>query len=132
MKWKYVKPLQSKDLIQKFEHLVGYRFPLAYKRCVLHHNGGRPERRGFDTVRCAGRELKAFLSFNYDDPETVWKAREWNKDMLCDKFIAFAIDNFGNQICFDTDNGHVVFLRSEDYLVEHVADSFSKFMYMLY
>ena len=80
----------------------------------------------------SGRELKSFLSFNTDDRETVWKIYEWNKDELSNKYVAFAIDNFGNLICFDADNDKVVFLNHEDLSVEHIANTFAEFLELLY
>ena len=132
MNWKYVKPLQSENLINDFECLVCYEFPEEFRDCVLQFNGGRPERKGFDTDVNAGRELKSFLSFNSDDRETVWKIHEWNKEELANKYVAFAIDNFGNLICFDADNDEVVFLNHEDLSVEHIANTFSEFLELLY
>lgn len=128
MNWKYVKPLKTKKLIDDFERLVCYEFPKAFRDCVLQFNGGRPENKGFNTNTNTGRELKSFLSFNTDDEETVWKIYEWNKDVLSNKYVAFAIDNFGNLICFDTDNDKVVFLNHEDLLVEYIANTFEEFM----
>lgn len=132
MNWKYVKPLKSEKLINDFECLVCYEFPKEFRDCVLQFNGGRPERRGFDTNMNTGRELKSFLSFNTDDRETVWKIYEWNKNELSSNFLAFAIDNFGNLICFDTKNANVVFLNHEDLSVEHIANTFAEFLKRLY
>lgn len=132
MNWKYVKPLKSENLINDFECLVCYEFPKEFRDCVLQFNGGRPERKAFNTNMNTGRELKSFLSFNTDDKETVWKIHEWNKDELSNKYVAFAIDNFGNLICFDADNDKVVFLNHEDLSVEHIANTFAEFLELLY
>ncbi len=132
MNWKYVKTLKTENLIADFESLACYEFPEEFRDCVMHYNGGRPERKGFDTNLNSGRELKSFLSFNTDDKETVWKIYEWNKDELSNKYLAFAIDNFGNLICFDMNNDNVVFLNHEDLSVEHIANTFAEFLELLY
>ena len=132
MNWKYVKTLKSANLIDEFETLVCYELPKEFKECVLQYNGGRPERKGFDTDAIKGRELKSFLSFNKEDRETVWKIYEWNKEELANKYFAFAIDNFGNLICFDMNEDNVVFLNHEDLSVEHIAKTFTKFLELLY
>ncbi len=132
MDWKYVKPLKSENLINDFERLICYEFPKEFRNCVLQFNGERPERREFETSMSSGIELKSFLSFNVDDKETVWKIYEWNKDELSNKYAAFAIDNFGNLICFDTDNGKVVFLNHENLSIEHIANTFAEFMKLLH
>jgi hypothetical protein len=128
MNWKYVKPLESTENIDRFECLVKYAFPDDFRRCVQEHNGGRPERRVFDTNKARERVMKSFLSFNRGDLETVWDIREWNREELGERYIAFAIDNFGNLIAFDADTDHIVFINHEDMTVEQIADSFVKFM----
>lgn len=132
MEWKYVKPIKSADLIKDFEALVNYVFDDHFRRCVMNNNGGRPSKKAFDTDKSKERELKSFLSFNHEDKETVWKIFEWNKEELTDKFIPFAIDNFGNLICFDASNDHVVFINIENVTSEKIANSFAEFLELLY
>lgn len=132
MEWKYVKPIKSEDLINDFECAVKYCFPDDFRKCVLLYNGGRPINRSFDTEKTKERELKSFLSFNKEDRETVWKIMDWNKDELGNRFIAFAIDNFGNLICFDANNDSIVFLNHENLETELIAKTFSEFIDKLY
>lgn len=132
MEWKYIKQLKSVDLIDKFEALTKYSFCDSFRRCVIEHNGGRPSKRAFDTDKTKERELKSFLSFNKEDRETVWKIFDWNKEELSDKYIPFGIDNFGNLICFDASNDHIVFVNHEDMSVEIIANHFDGFMNALY
>lgn len=132
MEWKYIKPLSSEDNINEFECLAKYSFPDDFRSCVISNNGGRPSKKAFDTDVEKGRELKSFLSFNKDDRETVWKIYDWNREELLNKYIAFAIDNYGNLICFDANNDKIVFLELESVSVETISDSFSEFMKCLY
>ncbi len=128
MEWKYVKPLVSEENINEFECLVKYAFPEEFRDCVKKNNGGRPSRKSFDTDMGKEHALKSFLSFNKDDRETVWKIHEWNKEELKDRYVAFAVDNFGNLICFDAENDKIVFVNHEDLRVEIAADNFGDFM----
>ena len=132
MKWKYVKPLESIKNIDDYESFVRYSFPEDFRNCVIENNGGRPEFRCFNTDLAKERALKSFLSFNKNDRETVWKLFEWSKDDLSDKYIPFAIDNFGNLICFNAQDDRIVFLNHENSSVENISDSFSLFMNNLY
>lgn len=132
MEWKYVKPLTSTSLIDDFEALTKYRFCQSFKDCVINNNGARPSNKAFDTDKTKERMLKSFLSFNKEDRETVWKIFEWCKEDLGDKFVPFAIDNFGNLICFDKSNDNVVFLDHEVASCELVADNFDNFLAKLY
>ena len=128
MEWKYVKHLKSRKNIEDFEQLVGYSFPPEFRKQVIEHNGGRPANRIFNTNKRKIYALKSFLSFNHEDLETVWKIREWSKEILTDEYVAFAIDNFGNLICFDKSDDSVVFANHEDSSVEKIADTFSAFL----
>ena len=132
MDWKYVKALKSDSLIEEYEKMTGYKFPESFCECVRKNNGGRPSKKVFDTDRTKERVLKSFLSFNKEDRETVWKISEWNSVELGDKYVAFAIDNFGNLICFEKASGKVVFIELETLNVEVIADEFGGFIGRLY
>ena len=131
MGWKYVKQLSSEESIEAFERLVNYAFPKNFKDCVKQYNGARPKYRVFDTDKKTGRELKSLLSFNREDKETVWDIYEWSKTEHQGKYIPFAIDNFGNLICFDR-TGKIVFINHETLELEVVASSFEEFIGGLY
>ena len=132
MEWKYIKKLATNSLIEDFECLAKYVFSEDFKKCVIENNGGRPNKKAFDTSKTKEREIKSLLSFNKEDKETVWKIFDWNKEELRDRYIPFAIDNYGNIICFDANNDHVVFVNHENLDVEEVANSFSEFISVLY
>lgn len=132
MDCKYVKKLEAPTLINEFEELVKYKYSESFKNFVLKNNGGRPARRTFDTNKKKERELKSFLSFNKKDRETVWKIFEWNQHDLNKKLAPFAIDNFGNLICFKIESDEVVFLNHDNLDLEKIAHSFDEFLEMLY
>lgn len=132
MNWKYVKPLKSKKLIKNFESKFNYKFPNSFISIVNKYNGGRPEKALFDTYMFNQRAIKSLLSFNEGDKETMWKISEWNKSELNNEYISFAIDNFGNLICFSIEDNSVVFLELESLNVEKIADDFDTFINNLY
>ena len=47
MNWRWVKPLESEDLIKEYEENIGYTFPNEYKEVVKNYNGARPEFKEF-------------------------------------------------------------------------------------
>ncbi len=132
MEWKYIKKLKSIDLISEYERLVNYAFCDSFRECVIACNGGRPDKKVFNTNKEKEREIKSFLSFNREDRETVWKVFEWNREELSNRYIPFAIDNFGNIVCFDKENDNIVFLNHENSSIEFVADNFEIFLSKLY
>ena len=132
MQWKYVRPLKDPALISKFEQKTGYKLPDDFTACVKNYNGGRPEHSTFNTDSSKGRAIKALLSFNLEDRESMWQAYVWLSPELRKRYVAFAIDNFGNLICFDRSTGCVVFIDDERLTVEQIANSFTDFVASLY
>ncbi len=132
MEWKYVKKLSSESLIDGYEKIYHFKFPEVYKKCVLINNGGRPDKKTFITKNKNEHTLKSFLSFNTEDKETVWEITEWNREELASKYIPFAIDNFGNLICFQKDNTYIAFINLDDMSCEIVSTSFDEFINSLY
>ena len=132
MKWKYIKPLESENRIEEYETITNYTFPEDYKDFIRNNNGGRPERRVFDTEKSEGRSFKSLLSYNHNDRETVWKIYNWNKNELGGMYIPFATDDSGNLICFEKISNGIVFINTDDLSVERIADSFSIFINSFY
>lgn len=50
---------------------------------------------------------------------------------MANKYIPFAIDNFGNLICFEAENDNEIFVDHEDMTVEIIAEDFDGFMTVL-
>lgn len=132
MNWKYVKALKSENAIKEFEVTFKFEFPDSFKEIVANYNGGRPEKDIYDTDKTKERTIKSLLSFNKEDKETIWKIADWNKDELKDDFIAFAIDHFGNLICFSVSDKSIVFMDMEMLKTESIAKDFSTFLDKLY
>ena len=124
----------DQNLIENFEHKVGYKFSDTFKNCVIDYNGGRPTLSAFDTEMEKEREMKLLLSFNKNDKENIWNTNEWVESELdfAKNLIAFADDNFGNLICFDANNNNVVFWNHEIDTTEFIAKDFDTFLGCLY
>ena len=54
--------------------------------------------------------------------------RIWAENRELDNYVVFANEPFGNIICFDKTNDHIVFIDHETLSIEYVADSFSEFI----
>lgn len=132
MNWKYIKPLKSASDVKDFEVKYSFDFPDDFKKTVAEFNGARPEYNVYDTDKTKERTIKSLLSFNRDDNATIWKTAEYNAKELDGKYIAFAIDEFGDLICFSIGDKSVVFLNMETLEAEPVARDFSSFLDKLY
>ncbi|MCR5213735.1 MAG: SMI1/KNR4 family protein [Eubacterium sp.] len=131
MEWKYVKNIENGVSIDAFEAQTGYKFPIAFVKCVLDNNGGRPSKRAFVTRKGIERVMKTLLSFNKTDRENIWDANDMLKQELGDRYIAFADDNFGNLICFDTGSDEIVFVELESLGLDVISEDFEEFMNQL-
>lgn len=132
MNWKYVKALKSENAIEEFESTIKFEFPESFKEIVTNYNGGRPEKDIYDTDKTKERTIKSLLSFNKEDKENIWKMVEWDSNGLCKQYITFAIDHFGNLICFSVKDKTIVFIDMETLTTEIIAPDFSAFIGKLY
>lgn len=132
MKWKRTKPLHSEDLIEDFEKEIEFSFPRSFRKIILKNNGGRPARFRFSTNKAVGRCIERFLSFYKEDLRSIWNILMTKNKDFERKYIPFAIDNFGNLICFDKHSRKIVFIFLETMEEEYVADNFDDFLKKLY
>ena len=127
MEWKFIKRLEDVNEIKEFEIQKGCKLPRDLRLCIIANNGGRPERKVFDTAVSKGRMIKKLLSLNYDDVENIWDA--YNVMQQEDKkLVPFASDPGGNFICFNKDSGEIYLWLHETNTAEYVAESFKDFL----
>ncbi len=127
MDFKYIKPLENKSLVNEFEDVCSHKFSESFAKFVLEKNGSRPSCSVFYTKQNKERVMKSFLSFNKQDRETIWSIWDICKSDLKQKLIPFAIDNFGNLICFNEKN-NVVFWEHETIDIDFIANDFDEFL----
>lgn len=132
--WKYDEPLTDENLITEFETKSGFTFPPSYRSLVIEHNGARPDKKIFNTDSDEGHVFGNLLSFNKADTKNlnIW---ETNKNMPTDidsKYIAFAMDAFGNWICFNAEDGSIVFIDHDNSSIENISNDFDGFLNSLY
>lgn len=136
MEWLCAKKIQDSEVFEKLFEIIGYQYPDEFRSFALQFNGATPAEDEFDTIQTEGRVLNRFLSFNKNDIETIWKFIDqncsWSIEDLDWRYIPFANDPFGNYICFDRTNDHIVFWDHETGEVEEVADTFTVFINSLY
>ena len=125
--WRYVKPLVSESVINDVETKLDYKFCNSYITFVKKYNGGRPPIGVYNTNTAKGRTIKSFLSLNTSDEENIIKLNTYLSDATKD-IIAFAIDSFGNYICFEKSTSKIVFFNSETEIIEFIANDFDSFL----
>lgn len=125
--WRYIKALEAKSLIPDAEGKLDYDFPSSYVDFVEKYNGGRPPVSVFSTITSQERTIKSFLSFNPNDAENIIKLNKGVAD-ISEMLVAFAIDSFGNYICFDKQTHEIIFLDFETGETELIDRTFSDFI----
>lgn len=125
--WRYIKPLATESLIPDTEEQLDYKFVDSYIDFVKKYNGSRPPISIFSTSSAQEKTIKSFLSFNPNDAENIIRLNKGVAE-ISSMFIAFAIDNFGNYICFDKQNHMIFFLDFETGETDLIDKSFSDFL----
>lgn len=131
LSWKYVKPLNNNKAVESFESEYGLKLPQDITKCIKQNNGGRPDKKLFDTEVSKGRVIKSLLSFNKDDLETVYDAIYILKNEK-PNLVPLVSDPSGNYICFDTKQQVIVLWLHETNVTEKISTSFTAFLEKLY
>jgi len=129
--WKYVKQIDNSNLVVEVMKVNNVVLPESYKSIVIENNGGRPSLNIFNSERKKERVFLKLLSYNKADKDTIYVAL----DVLNKKNNAlypFALDPFGNYICFNKRDMTIVFFDHETDQFEFIAKDFQSFMDMLF
>lgn len=133
MEWLFGKKLSDPMMIKAMEEKIGYQYPAEYKALVLENDGGIPTNMIYDTAETKERVFNNLLSFEKWPLNAVQSGvKKWDIEGLKWDYVPFARDPFGNMICFDRENDHVIFWDHETRRVEEVASSFTEFIDSLY
>lgn len=132
IEWNYVSPIKNGADIDALE--IKYHFPLPtdLKECIVKNNAGMPNPSNFDTAENKGMVFGGLLSFNVGDDDSIYDFIDLFvlQDGSGLKMFPFGLDPFGNFYCIK--NKKVVFYDHESDKSEVIANSFTKFLDMLY
>ena len=141
MEWLVFKEIDSSKIhIKQFGERIKYCYPKSFVEIVMQYDGGSPESMNYNTTKTDGRVFNNLISFDQEQQSSIWYMIEdnskgeieWNIDGLRWQYIPFAEDPFGNFICFDRNDDHIVFWDHETCEIEDVAVNFTKFVDSLY
>jgi hypothetical protein len=125
--WEFVERIDPGN-ITDFETRYGFKFDEPFKKCVLKYNGGYPIPNFFDTTSVKTLAVKCLLSFLVESDDNIWDANEALAERGIEGVIAFAVDDFGNYICFGKSDNKVYFFDHETDTFVFVSDSFEVFL----
>ena len=127
--WKYKIDLVD-DAIYRMSNKYGVIIPNDLVKLLEVANGATPSKSKF-MLKVDEKLLGAILSFNPDEHE----ADSFETAMIIDfdkNILPFAVDPFGNYICYNLNDGTIVFFDHEENSISIIATSLKDFMSMLY
>jgi len=127
--WKYKIDLVD-DAIYRMSNKYGVIIPNDLVKLLEVANGATPSKSKF-MLKVDEKLLGAILSFNPDEHE----ADSFETAMIIDfdkNILPFAVDPFGNYICYNVNDGTIVFFDHEENSISIIATSLKDFMSMLY
>lgn len=128
--WKYKIDMKDLQAFAEVEKLRGIRIPEELKSFVAEHNAATPSLHHF-MVGATERVFGAVLSFekNETEADTVYPALEAVEDK---NLLPFAIDPFGNYICYQLDKKQIVYWNHEDDAATTTGKGLKEFIESLY
>lgn len=128
MEWKYVKPLNDNSIIGYIEKTYNVEIPTYLKELITKYNGGRPEKRLFNTQNSKERVLQGLISFNKEDKSNIFIYEE----LLKKGYIPFAITEFGDLVFINNENKSVGLYLHENETIEKICDKVELFFETLF
>ena len=129
IEWKYKIDLVDNalsEMASKYQIVI----PEDLKSLLKIANAATPSKTRF-MFKVDEKILGAILSFNPDEKEA--DSFESAMNMEFDKnIVPFGIDPFGNYICYNTENGKVVFFDHEEDTMDEIASTLDAFLEKLY
>lgn len=128
MEWKYIKTLKDNYIFENIEKTYNVEIPSYLKEIITKYNGGRPERRLFDTQNSKERVLQGLISYNKEDKANIFIY----ENLLKKGYIPFAITEFGDVVCINNETRCVVLYLHETENFENVCDKINDFFNLLF
>ena len=129
IEWKYKIDLDE-DAIATISNKYSVIIPDDLRKLLEKANAATPSKTKF-MLKVDEKVLGAILSFNPGEKEAdsfeVAMKGEFAKDIL-----PFGIDPFGNYICYNVNNGEIVFFDHEEDSMTVISSSLKNFINTLY
>ena len=128
--WKYKIAIKSQSVFDEIEKERGIKFPEELKNFIMEYNAATPTKYKF-MIGTTEKVLGAVLCFNSgeEDVDSVFSALSIVKD---NHLLPFAIDSFGNYICYEVSKREIVFWEHETEVVVSAQKGLYAFIKSLY
>lgn len=130
MNWKYKIDVVNPNVFSNIEKKYGIVISEELRALILTANAATPSKYNF-MLGTTEKVVGAILSFNEGetDTDTVYTAFSAIEDKA---LVPFAIDPFGNYICYSNKDNKVVFWNHETSEVSSTEKGLSEFLDSLY
>lgn len=130
MNWKYKIDVANPNVFSDIEKKYGIVISEELRVFILTTNAATPSKYNF-MLGATERVLGAILSFNEGetDTDTVYAALSVIEDK---SLVPFAIDPFGNYLCYSNKDNKVVFWDHETSRISSTQKGLSEFIDSLY
>ena len=128
--WKYKIAISDVCVFDEIEKERQIKFPEELKKFIMEYNAATPTKYKF-MIGVTEKVLGAVLCFNRgeEDVDSVFSALCVVKD---NNLLPFAIDSFGNYICYELSKREIVFLEHETEVVVSSQKELYDFINSLY
>ena len=130
IEWKYKIEVVNTNVFSEIEKERQISFPKDLKRLIIEANAATPLKYNF-MANNVEKALGAILSFNRNeiDTDSVFTALDSITDT---NLLPFAIDPFGNYICYSLKDNVIVFYEHETDVITTISKNLSIFLESLY
>ena len=129
IEWKYKIELE-KNALTEIAEKYNIAIPDDLSKLLKMANAATPSKTKF-MLKVNEKILGAILSFNPNEEEAdsfdTAMSIDFNKNI-----VPFGIDPFGNYICYDTNDGSIVFFDHEEDSIEKISENLETFLENLY
>lgn len=129
IEWKYKIELE-KNALTEIAEKYNIAIPDDLSELLKMANAATPSKTKF-MLKVNEKILGAILSFNPNEEEAdsfdTAMSIDFNKNI-----VPFGIDPFGNYICYDTNDGSIVFFDHEEDSIEKISENLETFLENLY
>ena len=130
MIWKYKIDLVNEKVFSEIENERKINIPNELKTFIIENNAATPSKYKF-IIKGTEKVFGAVLSFNHGEKNTdsIFTAL----DIIEDKnILPFAIDPFGNYICYNISEKQIVFWDHETNITSSTEKNMQEFLTSLY
>ena len=128
--WTFSSPLSDSAAIAALESNYGIVIPAELKKIIQSHNGAHPTPDRCTIPKWGTTNVKMLLSYNRDDPETIYDVIDYFMTRTHKRLIPFATDSGSGYFCMK--DSLVVYTADEELFPITVAESFASFLTKLF